>query len=221
MRTQCTFNTPVGICCCGCGQPVTTVQPEHRPSRGYVKGQPAHFIGGHGHTHRGLSVLDYLWSKIDRSAGPDACWPWTGCRQKVSGYGAVAYQGKQYNAHHLLFVVLNGPLKLGELVRHTCDWKPCCNPAHLLRGSHHQNTRDAVERRLFKHSEAHYRATLTTEQVREIRRMHAERHAVKKRLPASDPGSIPALAIRFGVHTVTIFDIVHRRTWVHVDSQSS
>lgn len=168
---------------------------------------------------RDQSILDYLWSKIDRAAGPDACWPWTGCRMQ-KGYGAVGYQGRTYNAHSLLFTLLDGPLKPGDCVRHTCDNPPCCNPAHLLRGSHHDNVRDAVERRLFKHGAEHYQTTLTADQVREIRRRHASRDVATSHghTAAHDPNGMQSLAAEYGVSPTTIHAIVHRHTWKHLDS---
>src|SRR5438874_974236 len=35
---------------------------------------------------RSIPLKDGFWSKVDKSGGPDACWPWTGCIN-AWGYG--------------------------------------------------------------------------------------------------------------------------------------
>ena len=76
--------------------------------------------------------------RVDRSAGPGACWPWTGPRHSA-GYGLFR---RQY-AHRLaLESALGRPLGSGMEACHSCDNPPCCNPAHLFEGTHQDNVRD-------------------------------------------------------------------------------
>lgn len=72
---------------------------------------------------------------------PDDCWPWKG-RPAVNGYGRA---GAEY-AHRLAFLFTHGPLPEGHEVRHSCDNRICCNPAHLLSGSRAENVHDMLER---------------------------------------------------------------------------
>lgn len=81
-----------------------------------------------------------FWSKVRRGT-PDECWPWQAAFNK--SYGAFYYQGRMRQAHIVAFILSNGfdPL---DLVRHTCNNKACCNPAHLVEGNHQDNALDAV-----------------------------------------------------------------------------
>lgn len=97
-----------------------------------------------------LPFPGYIWAKIDRSGGPDACWPWTGGRDK-DGYGVTHVGGKYAKAHR---VVLG--LKLGYdipddmMACHDCpggtDHPWCCNPSHLWEGTALQNRLDAAQK---------------------------------------------------------------------------
>lgn len=89
---------------------------------------------------------DKFWRRVDRSGGPDACWPWTRARTRnVRGeatYGHLSYQGVHYVAHKLAWILTHGPI-VGDLkVLHRCDNMPCCNPAHLFLGSLSDNMVD-------------------------------------------------------------------------------
>lgn len=80
-----------------------------------------------------------FWAKIDQR-GPDDCWPWLAGRSK--GYG----QFLNYLAHRIAWFLTHGEIPAGAVIRHTCDNPPCCNPNHLVPGTHGQNFRDMVER---------------------------------------------------------------------------
>jgi HNH endonuclease len=89
-----------------------------------------------------------LWSKVDRSGGPDACWPWLGARTSIRptrpGYGELLAWGKHAYAHRIAYHLAVGPIPEGMLVCHTCDNGLCCNPAHLFLGTARDNTRDMM-----------------------------------------------------------------------------
>ena len=72
-----------------------------------------------------------FWSKVDKSGGPDACWPWMAAEGSV-GYGAVKWRGKRVDTHRMAFELATGrPAAPGMDVCHTCHWRLCGNPAHL------------------------------------------------------------------------------------------
>lgn len=161
----------------------------------------------------GLS--DRLWSKVDRSAGPNACWPFTGKCQS-GGYGVQHVGGKPGRtiyAHRLVYRITTGTDPIGKAVCHRCDNPPCCNPAHLFLGTIGDNVRDMVAKG--RHRTPHRwagpvgeqvgGAKLTAEKVREIRRRSA-----------SGEGSC-ALGRVYGMDSSSIRQIVRRVTWRHVD----
>lgn len=91
------------------------------------------------------SLHDRFWSFVDRSAGTDHCWPWTGDRN-ADGYGRFYLsKGHRTAASKMAYVLTFGPLPPDKsFTCHTCDWPPCCNPSHLFAGNALDNARDAV-----------------------------------------------------------------------------
>lgn len=81
-----------------------------------------------------------VWDRIDVGE-PHECWPWTRAKNNL-GYGQIAYpKGVRHYAHRLVVRAVKG-----EVIRHTCDNPPCCNPAHLLKGTQAQNLQDMRDR---------------------------------------------------------------------------
>ena len=123
-----------------------------------------------------------VWSRIDRSGGPEACWPWTGYIRN-DGYGEFIIDGEKWMPHRW---VLRCVELRGRVVMHTCDNPPCGNPAHLRVGSQADNLADmrAKGRARPLVGTRAAGAKLTAEQVRAIRssmeptRVLAERHGV-------------------------------------------
>lgn len=115
-------------------------------------------------------------SKVDQSAGPDACWPWIGSRD-TKGYGRLKVAGKIVKAHRFVFSVLVRPLVATEALLHDCRPAPdnpaCCNPKHLWPGTREENTKDAAIKRQLVRGERHHNAKLTDEQIAAVRVRYA------------------------------------------------
>lgn len=109
--------------------------------------------------------------KVDRR-GPDDCWPWKASKDHL-GYGR-AYLGKPAGAHRVAFFIQHGHWPVPE-GRHTCagrypagdvSSRSCCNPAHIIEGTHAQNMADM---RAHGRAFGGMKGKLTPEQVRESR----------------------------------------------------
>lgn len=151
-------------------------------------------------------LAERFWARVDRSAGPDGCWPWTGHR-KPHGYGVLSVRGRPEHAHRLAYVLENGAIPEGLWVRHAvCHNPPCCNPRHLALGTPAQNTADMhrAGRAYRAIGELSSRAKLTEEAVRAIRRRRSAGEQVR------------ALAREFGVHEHTIYRVVTGQRWGHL-----
>jgi hypothetical protein len=120
-------------------------------------------------TRQSITLEERFWSKVDRSAGPEACWLWIASRGP-NGYGYFGYQERVHLAHRIAWQITNGREILPEeIIRHSCDKPPCVNPAHLLLGTNADNSRDMVERGRSCTGERHGHAKLTEQDVKGIR----------------------------------------------------
>jgi|GEM_PF-3026101 len=96
-------------------------------------------------------TIQKFWSKVDKSAGPDACWPWVGSKNN-KGYGLFYFQGKNLKAHRVSLTLDSGRYDLFMLNRvvadqaslacHSCNNPICVNPDHLRWDSPSGNTGD-------------------------------------------------------------------------------
>lgn len=89
--------------------------------------------------------LERLDARVDRSGGPDACWPWMGARNE-HGYGVLRVDGRNERTHRLALRREEPDPGPDIKVLHSCDNPPCCNPSHLRYGSQGDNIMDAIER---------------------------------------------------------------------------
>lgn len=91
-------------------------------------------------------MSERFWSKVDRSAGAGACWPWLGGRDK-DGYGRFSHGRRTARAHRFAYELAHGPIPSGPngrplCVLHECDNPPCCNDSHLKLGTNAENVAD-------------------------------------------------------------------------------
>jgi hypothetical protein len=105
-----------------------------------------------------LSLAERFWKKVDRSGGPEACWPWLGALNKY-GYGHFRGEENRTLRANRVAVALGDPPDVVRLVPieprdipdcmyalHSCDVRLCCNPAHLRIGNSSENLKDQYAR---------------------------------------------------------------------------
>jgi predicted XRE-type DNA-binding protein len=148
---------------------------------------------------------DRFWSRVDKSGGPDACWPWTGAKFP-DGYGYFSLGGIGRCAHRVAFLLSGGILNCGDLCLHgPCNNPSCCNPSHLSAGDSKKNNGSDKERDGTKAvGSIHGKAKLTESQVIEIRCLYESKTMTQQ-----------AIANIFGVDRSQIGNIVRRKYWNH------
>jgi hypothetical protein len=122
--------------------------------------------------------VEAFWSKVD-VRGPGECWEWKGYRDK-RGYGRFGINRRVVLAHRFALELSEGlPLEAGECSCHHCDNPPCCNPAHLFRGTHAENMHDCKAKGRMATGERHGSQTQPGSGKigdRHWTRAHPERH---------------------------------------------
>lgn len=148
------------------------------------------------------AIEDPFWDRVDKSAGPDECWP---CGGVPNNRGYCFYKGN--GAHRYSWSIVFGDA--GNLhVLHKCDNPPCVNPTHLFIGTHSDNMKDKVAKgrdialELHPKGEKHGRAKLTWDNITYIRQQ------------ASMFGKFhTTLAKEFGVTPTLIDQVIKENIW--------
>jgi len=141
---------------------------------------------------------DRFFSKVNKT---ESCWLWTG--GIVCGYGHFWLQNKDTGAHRLSWLLAGHTVPEGHLIRHKCRNRHCVNPEHLETGTYKENMADKIRDGTDNRGEKSGHAKLTEVQVREIRGRYTENQR--------------KLAKEYGISQRTIFGIIHRRIWKHLE----
>lgn len=146
-----------------------------------------------------VSVVERIMARTAYGA-PGDCWEWLGERA-LNGYGKLCIDGTRIYAHRLVWELHNGTSVDGWVIRHSCDYPACVNPAHLLRGTHGDNMRDMVERGRSTKGVEHWNAVLTEQQV------------VRARREVHGGAAISAAAAALQQPYQTVWDAVRGNNW--------
>jgi hypothetical protein len=128
---------------------------------------------------------------------PEGCWQWAGGIYP-SGYGSFWIDGQTRRANRVSYELFKGAIPEGLFVLHECDNPPCVNPDHLFLGTPLDNMQDKCAKGRHRFGRT---CKLTEEDIRVIR--------------ASDLPQAK-LGVQFGIHQVTVSEIVTRKIWKHI-----
>lgn len=179
------------------------------------------------------TLEERFWSKVKKT---NTCWFWTGGTNNM-GYGMIGESVKPYRhtlAHRLSFELANGNIPQGMFVLHACDTPACVRPDHLSLGTQTDNMQDATQKGRVRKGASHP-SHLRPETV-----AHGDRHGAHTHPESVPKGSarpnakltedqvceirtareagelLASIAERFRLNKVTVWAVVHRRTWRHV-----
>lgn len=149
-----------------------------------------------------------FWEKVV-IGDDDTCWLWTASTSS-DGYGWFTKDKKTISAHRYSAILKYK--ELGDnLVRHTCDNRPCVNPNHLILGTWAENSADMVARNRQARGEKHHQATLTDAQAMEI--------LIKYKVAVDTKntyGILVKLAKEYNAPKQAIYRITSRQTYTHL-----
>jgi len=142
-----------------------------------------------------------FWAKMSKPA--IGCWEWSKyC--SAAGYGTTTWLSKDWYAHRLSHYLMTG--EKPEVVMHTCDNPGCCNPLHLVGGTHADNIRD----RDSKGRQHRPRG------IKNSQNKHSDKTILEIRYRCSKGETQVSLAKEFNMSFQHVSDIVRRKKWVHI-----
>ena len=148
-----------------------------------------------------MTLAQRFWSKVD-SAPSECCWEWTAGKDK-DGYGRFRLNKQLSLAHRLAYTLTKGEIPNGLIMRHTCDNPACCNPGHLILGTHADNMADKVQRNRQAKGEKHYASKLTATQVIEVYNSSLKQDEIAK---------------LYNIDQTTVSKIKLKKKWKHIHS---
>jgi hypothetical protein len=155
----------------------------------------------------GRGITYRLSSFIEKPKSESGCWKWLG-NKHAQGYGKIGFIGKTWLAHRLSYELLKGPIPKNMMVCHACDNPECTNPEHLFLGTAQENMYDKISKGRHKGAakgDKHHTSKLTTEDVREIRKIYSMKLMNQYELADS-----------YSVTQSEISNIVNFKRWGHI-----
>lgn len=99
------------------------------------------------------------------------CWTFRG--YSARGYVYIQFAGKKTSAHRIAWTLAFGPVPQGLHVCHRCDNRRCVRPDHLFLATGAENHEDKCRKGRQAKGERHGHATLSDQDVRDIRALRA------------------------------------------------
>ena len=150
--------------------------------------------------------IEFFETQVVRET--DECIEWPFNRAVKKPYGKIKIAKRTRMVHVLACERFHGSRPSGLQASHLCGNPPCFNPRHLVWESPGDNLRRMRTHGTARLGEHHPKATLTDEQVAEIRRRYAgPQHRYRSRTGPT----LTELATEYGVSNVTISNLVNGR----------
>ena len=94
-----------------------------------------------------ITTIDKLLflERVSKEPTATGCLLWTS-NKNGDGYGWFRIGKEIWGSHRIAYWIKHGFHEPGKLIRHKCDTPLCCNPDHLIPGTHAQNMADRTER---------------------------------------------------------------------------
>lgn len=154
------------------------------------------------------SQIVLFFKKIHKT---DSCWEWIGGTNQY-GYGKFRIGSSKDRtrctcpSHRISYMLFKGDIPDDLNICHSCDNPKCVNPDHLWTGTHNDNVQDKILKGRDLRGEKHQNSKLTSDQIKEIREEYSHGNI-----------SMSKLGKKYSVCSAVIHDIVHRKSWVHID----
>ncbi len=180
------------------------------------------------------AVRDRFFKKVSKRPTKKGCLVWIGYRTK-GGYGTFSISKRRCTtAHRVAWEFENGPIPGKLWVLHRCDNPPCVRVEHLFLGTPQENSLDAKSKGRLPSGADHWARRRPDAVLRgarhylvaypdRVRRGSSMGQAAK--LTDQDVIAIRKswralgrnkLALKYGVHEVTIHSILTGKTWGHL-----
>jgi len=135
------------------------------------------------------------------------CWEWQRSLSK-KGYGKFKVNSQNVSAHVFSYEYFKGKIPKGLQVHHKCNNPSCCNPDHLVLGTHQDNMNYKVKCNRQCKGISINTAKLTSSDILSIRAMYNDNKGVF--------GIINQLAKQFKINRNQISAIINRKAWKHI-----
>jgi hypothetical protein len=144
-----------------------------------------------------------FWSLVDVRS-ENECWLWLRPLNKW-GYGRYRVGNLQTMAHRVAYQLKTGKNIDGFVAMHICDNPSCCNPSHLIIGTHADNQADKYKKNRQAKGEKNGQSLLTESQVIEARKKYKPKVVTYK-----------MLADEYGVCKDTMQKAIRGIYWRHI-----
>jgi hypothetical protein len=143
----------------------------------------------------------WFWVNV---RGENECWLWLRPLNKW-GYGRYRVGNFQAMAHRVAYELTTGKNIDGYVAMHICDNPSCCNPNHLVLGTHADNQADKYKKNRQAKGETNGQSLLTEKQVIEARQKYKPRVVTYE-----------ILAKEYGVSKDTMQKAIRGIYWKHI-----